>query len=81
MQKNETLNHIIDLIEKRQLGRAVNALENYLLAHPKLKSDMEQILLCNCLLASPRSIFIMLSTVIVSKDRFARLGVVINSSW
>mgnify|MGYP002622352382 CR=1 FL=1 len=40
MQKNEILSHIIDLIDERRLGRAVNALENYLLSHPNLKSDM-----------------------------------------
>ncbi|MBO7140264.1 MAG: hypothetical protein J6W19_06830 [Prevotella sp.] len=42
MQKNEHLSHIIDLTEERQLGRALNALENYLLSHPKLQSDTER---------------------------------------
>ena len=42
MQKNEHLIHIIDLTAERQLGRALNALENYLLSHPKLQSDTER---------------------------------------
>ena len=44
MQKNETLSQIIDLIEQRRLGRAVNALENFLLSHPSLKRDMESLM-------------------------------------
>ena len=44
MQKNETLQQIVRLIEERRLGRALNALENYLLAHPKMKNDMEQLM-------------------------------------
>ena len=44
MQKNETLSQIIQLIEERRLGRAVNALENYLLSHPNLKRDMERLM-------------------------------------
>lgn len=44
MHKNETLSQIIDLIEQRRLGRAVNALENFLLSHPSLKRDMESLM-------------------------------------
>ena len=44
MYQNETLNHIVGLIEERRLGRAINGLENYLLAHPNLKSDMEKLM-------------------------------------
>ena len=42
MQKNEHLSHIIRLTEERQLGRALNALENYLLSHPRLQGDTER---------------------------------------
>lgn len=44
MYQNDTLNHIISLIEEHRLGRAMNGLENYLLSHPKLKSDMERLM-------------------------------------
>lgn len=40
MQQNETLNAIIELIEKRRLGKAIDELENYLLSHTGLR-DME----------------------------------------
>ena len=42
MQKNEQLCHIIDLIEKCQLGRALKGLENYLLSRPRLQHDSER---------------------------------------
>lgn len=44
MYQNEDLNQIIKLIAERRLGRAVNGLENYLLAHPSLKSDMDNLM-------------------------------------
>ena len=44
MYQNESLNHIIRLIEERRLGRAMNELENYLLSHPNLKGDMEKLM-------------------------------------
>lgn len=44
MYNNEDLNHIIRLIEEKRLGRAASELENYLLAHPKQKSNMESLM-------------------------------------
>ena len=44
MYQNDTLNHIISLIAERRLGPAVNELENFLLAHPGLKADMENLM-------------------------------------
>ena len=43
MQQNETLLAIIALAADQHLGRAVSELENYLLAHPQLQSDMEKL--------------------------------------
>ena len=43
MHHNETLDHIAALVAERRLGRAVGELENYLLAHPNLKGDMENL--------------------------------------
>ena len=42
MQNNEQLSHIIDMTAERQLGRALNELENYLLSHPRLQGEMER---------------------------------------
>jgi len=44
MHQNEVLNHIIALIEGKRLGRAISELENFLLARPNLKSDMEKLM-------------------------------------
>ena len=44
MQQNPTLDHIILLTEQRKLGRAINELENYLLANPRMQRDMEQLI-------------------------------------
>ena len=44
MYQNDTLNHIITLITERRLGRAVNELENFLLAHPNQKGDMDNLI-------------------------------------
>ena len=41
MQKNENLSYIISMAEEGRLGRAINSLENYLLARPNLRSDMQ----------------------------------------
>ena len=40
MKKNETLNEILELVLSRQLGKSIDALENYLLTHPQ-QSDMD----------------------------------------
>ncbi len=42
MYKNDTLDKAISLIEQRRLGRAIDEIENYLLANPQLRRDMEK---------------------------------------
>jgi tetratricopeptide (TPR) repeat protein len=44
MYQNDTLNHILQLVEQRRLGRAINELENFLLSNPKLKNDMTRLI-------------------------------------
>ena len=44
MYQNDTLNHILQLVEQRRLGRAINELENFLLSNPKMKHDMAQLI-------------------------------------
>ena len=43
MKQNEQLNEILEQVLNRQLGKAINGLENYLLAHPR-QSDMDQLI-------------------------------------
>ena len=44
MYQNDTLDKTISLIEQRRLGRAINEIENYLLANPQLRRDKEKLL-------------------------------------
>ncbi len=43
MQSNETLRSVVGLLTAHQLSRAINELENYLLARPTLQSDMAKL--------------------------------------
>ena len=43
MKQNDTLNEILELVLSRQLGKSINALENYLLTHPQQK-DMDELI-------------------------------------
>ena len=44
MKQNEELNNILRLLLRRQLGKAIAALENYLLTYPR-QQDTEQLAL------------------------------------
>ena len=43
MKQNDTLNEILELVQCRQLGKSIDALENYLLTHPR-QVDMDALI-------------------------------------